>query len=240
MLFSMFSRVSTQLSKLYRDELHEISGSRIPNVINKCSLTYDFLKSNSILKYLPPVLGDDIVCWGSSYILKFPGSGAVSLHQDAAFWSTSSADTLTLWIALSDTDISNGCMKFVKGSNHFGLIDHKSSAPEERNVLNLTVENPTKYGKLFYNSLDYKQFSIHSELLIHGSGVNMSKKNIRECLIARFAPASMRGTGPWSKIGEIAKNAVVVSGKDVDSSWGNPERPNKTLESYDLPELLIR
>ncbi len=235
--YAMYREISAQVNEIYQGQPHLI-GSRIGNVVNVCYLTYDFLRSQSVLRHLTPVLGEDIVCWGSSYILKFPGSGAVSLHQDAPFWSTSCADTLTLWIALSSTDIRNGCMKFVKGSNHFGLIDHKNSAPEEGNVLNLTVERPTEYGKLFYNKLDYKQFSIHSELLIHGSGVNMSKTNIRECLIARFAPASMRGTGPFSKTGTIAKNAVVVSGKDVDSYWGNPERSNKTLASFDLIELL--
>lgn len=42
-----------------------------------------------------------------------------SWHQDLAYWPPTTADTATAtcWLAVDDSTIGNGCMRFVPGSN---------------------------------------------------------------------------------------------------------------------------
>lgn len=41
-------------------------------------------------------------------------------HQDLAYWPITEADrrTATCWLAIDDSTIENGCMRFVKNSCH--------------------------------------------------------------------------------------------------------------------------
>ena len=49
--------------------------------------------------------------------------GNVGWHQDAAHWTMFNSTTFcTAWIALQDTDLANGSMRFVEGSHKWGLI----------------------------------------------------------------------------------------------------------------------
>lgn len=50
-----------------------------------------------------------------------------SWHQDLAYWPPTRADpaTATCWLAVDDSTIENGCMKFVPGSHlEDNLRDH--------------------------------------------------------------------------------------------------------------------
>jgi ectoine hydroxylase-related dioxygenase (phytanoyl-CoA dioxygenase family) len=45
-------------------------------------------------------------------------------HQDAAYWPLSPREhNITAWIALFDTDASNGCMRVIPGT-HERLLEH--------------------------------------------------------------------------------------------------------------------
>jgi ectoine hydroxylase-related dioxygenase (phytanoyl-CoA dioxygenase family) len=55
-----------------------------------------------------------------SFLVKAPGVNSFTYpHQDWTFVSTPGCRSLTLWVALVDTDENNGALGFVKGSQHF-------------------------------------------------------------------------------------------------------------------------
>ena len=82
-------------------------------------------------------------------------------------------------------------MRFVRGSHRHGKIPHVRSRPEERNVLGLTVNQPESWGSgssdgaqvVTVSPLRAGQASLHSDLLLHGSGANRSATR-RRCALA--------------------------------------------------------
>lgn len=180
---------------------------------------YDILTNPVIVDHVSDLLGDDVVAWGSHFFCKMPGDGkAVAWHQDASYWPLSPSHAVTVWLAIDDADLDNGCMKFIAGSHHFGHLTYRQSSPEEHNVLDQTVENAESFGTIVADELLAGEASIHNDLLLHGSNANLSSR--RRCgLTLRYAHASVRAAMNWNEKG------IVVRGSDPDGHWKNPARP---------------
>ena len=180
---------------------------------------YDMLTNPILVDYVADILGDDVIAWGSHFFCKMPRDGKeVAWHQDASYWPLSPSKAVTVWLAIDDADLENGCMKFIAGSQNFGHLTYRKSNPDEHSVLGQTVENPEQYGDIVVDDLKAGQVSIHNDLLLHGSDANNSDR--RRCgLTLRYAAADVRAEMGWNQKG------VIVRGKDPSGHWANPPRP---------------
>lgn len=187
----------------------------------KYGRVYDILTDRRIVEYVRDLLGENVVAWGSHFFCKLPHDGkSVAWHQDASYWPLTPTKAVTVWLAIDDADCENACMRFIRGSHHFGHLTYRPSDSSEHNVLNQTIENPEQYGEPVDDVLRAGQASIHSDLLLHGSEANHSDR--RRCgLTLRYAAADVRAHLGWNAKG------VVVSGVDPDGHWGNPPRPEQ-------------
>lgn len=185
----------------------------------KYAPVYDILNNPKIVDHVADLLGESVIAWGSHFFCKMPNDGQqVAWHQDASYWPLSPSKALTVWLAIDDADEENACMKFIAGSHHFGHMTFRPSKPDEHNVLNQTIENPEQYGGVVLDELKAGQFSIHSDLLLHGSQANCS--NRRRCaLTLRYCSAEVRAGLGWNEKG------VHVRGADVSGHWHNNQRP---------------
>ncbi len=181
---------------------------------------YDLLTDSRIVAYVRDLLGPDVIGWGSHFFCKMPGDGRrVAWHQDASYWPLSPSRTVTVWLAIDDADVDNGCMRFLAGSHHFGHLTYVQSTPEEHNVLDQTVENAEQYGSPVDVEMAAGEISLHSDLLLHGSEANKSSR--RRCgLTLRYCATEVRAALDWSQKG------VIVSGSDASGHWANPPRPS--------------
>ncbi len=180
---------------------------------------YDILTNRRIVDCVADLLGEDVVAWGSHFFCKMPGDGrAVAWHQDASYWPLTPSHAVTVWLAIDDADLDNGCMKFIAGSHHSGHLTYRKSSPEEHNVLDQTVPNAESYGEVVIDDLKAGQASIHNDLLLHGSDANMSTR--RRCgLTLRYAAVHVRAGMQWNEKG------IVIRGTDPSNHWANPPRP---------------
>ncbi|MDE2847371.1 MAG: phytanoyl-CoA dioxygenase family protein [Gemmatimonadota bacterium] len=185
----------------------------------KSGMVHDIMNEPRIVAYISDLLGDDVVGWGAHFFCKLPGDGKiVNWHQDASFWPLSPSKTVTAWLAIDDADTENACMRFVAGSHHYGHLTYHMSEEAENNVLNQTVREVGMYGTEVDIELKAGEISLHSDLLLHGSGLNSSDR--RRCgLTLRFCAASVRAELNWNKEG------VIVKGSDPTDHWANLPRP---------------
>ena len=142
----VFSAAEIAAHRAYFDELTAMAeAAGLDNYgINawhtSCAGIYDLVSDSRILDYVQDLLGETVILWGSHYFNKMPGDGKrVSWHQDATFWALSPSKTVTVWLALDDTDVENGAMALIPGSHQHGAIEYIDSRPEENNVLWQTV-----------------------------------------------------------------------------------------------------
>lgn len=186
----------------------------------KYGRVYDLLAHPRIVAYVADLLGENVIGWGSHYFCKMPRDGkAVAWHQDCSYWPLTPSKAVTVWLAIDDADRENACMRFLPGSHRHGLIPFRDSGDEEGNVLDQTVENPEQYGGTPVDvQLAAGEISIHSDLLLHGSGANNSDR--RRCgLTLRYCPSDVRAHLGWNEKG------VVVAGTDAANHWANAKRP---------------
>ena len=182
---------------------------------------WDILTNPVIVAHVKDLLGDNVVGWGSHFFCKMPGDGkAVAWHQDASYWPLTPSKAVTVWLAIDDADTENACMRFIAGSHHHGHLTYRPSGSHEHNVLNQTIENAEQYGTVVNDCLQAGEFSLHTDLLLHGSEANQSPR--RRCgLTLRYAAAEVRAYLDWNQKG------VWVSGGDPTGHWANRPRPEE-------------
>lgn len=180
---------------------------------------YDLMNNARLGELMRDLIGPNVIGWGAHFFCKMPQDGkAVSWHQDASYWPLSDSKTLTVWLAIDDSDVENGCMEVIPGSHRSGLAHHHQSKQEENNVLNQTIDPKPDWADPLPICLKAGEISIHSDLLIHGSKPNES--NRRRCgLTLRFCPPEVRAGEGWNAKG------VWALGCDPDNHWENPARP---------------
>lgn len=180
---------------------------------------YDLLTNPRIVNHVKDLLGEDVVAFGSHFFCKMPGDGkAVAWHQDASYWPLTPSKTVTVWLAIDDSDAGNGCMRVIPGTHKLGHLTWRQSDSSENNVLNQTVDDAERFGEPADVVLKAGEASIHSDLLLHGSEPNTSDR--RRCgLTLRYCAADVRAHMDWNEKG------VIVSGTDPSDHWANPARP---------------
>lgn len=186
-----------------------------------CRGICDLLFDNRILDYVEDLLGPNLVNTMTHYFCKEPGDDRqVVWHQDASYWPLTPSKTVTVWLAIDDADKDNGAMRFVPGSHLHGQIPFEHSKAEEQNVLGQSVPDAQQWGRDPATAvLKAGQISIHTDLLLHGSGYNISRR--RRCgLTLRYMPPDVRTGAAHGADGFICR------GNDPSGYWVDCSRPS--------------
>ncbi|CCB71862.1 phytanoyl-CoA dioxygenase family protein [Streptantibioticus cattleyicolor] len=117
------------------------------------------------------LLGGPVRLYRDHVFYKPPGKGDRSrmvLHQDNRYWHLDPPEAITVWMALDDATVENGCVHYVLGSHRHGRVEHVR--PEEGAVMieARTEQEPVAYPAPAGDAL------VHSVNTLHGSGPNLS------------------------------------------------------------------
>ena len=114
------------------------------NYVHLISPIFDKVSHNSkILDAVESIIGKNILVCGTTLFIKNPEEkGFVSFHQDAKYIGLEPYNWVTAWIAVTDSNEENGCMRMWKGSHKEDLKYHNQKF-DENNLLTRgqTVEN---------------------------------------------------------------------------------------------------
>lgn len=151
-----------------------------------------------ILDAVEDVIGPDIMVHSSTMFSKGPGNPAyVSWHQDGHYWELSAPRLVSAWVALSDSNSENGCMRVLRGSHRQGRAPHAENAVSAHNMLSsgLEITAPIDESQIADVELDAGQFSLHHVDIVHGSDPNHSGAP-RIGYAIRYASPAVRQTLP--------------------------------------------
>jgi len=146
------------------------------NYIHLISPVFDKVCHNQkILDAVESLIGKNILVCGTTLFVKNPNEkGFVSFHQDAKYIGLEPHNWVTAWVAITDANEENGCMRMWSGSHKNDLQYHNQKF-DENNLLTRgqTVENvPMNETKPVI--LKAGQISLHHPKVVHGSGLNKS------------------------------------------------------------------
>ena len=166
--------------------------------------------NEKILDHVSKILGKNFFCWNSLIFYKKPNSNAfVSMHQDQNYWGIKHDKSLTVGLAISDSNENNGCLKVLPNSHRKNFKHHdfekKDNMLARGQTINFTEENKDNLLNII---LKAGQCCIIHGNIVHGSYENRSNK-------PRFIFA-MRFLTPDNLINKklYYNNATLVSGVD--------------------------
>ena len=175
--------LSMEESKEIRNEI-EVIEKKWPNELEGLGRNYVHLISpvfdkvcnnKKILDAVESLIGKNILICGTTLFIKNPNEkGFVSFHQDAKYIGLEPHNWVTAWVAITDANEENGCMRMWSGSHKNDLQYHNQKF-DENNLLTRgqTVENvPINETKPVI--LKAGQISLHHPKIVHGSGLNKS------------------------------------------------------------------
>jgi chlorinating enzyme len=175
--------LSKQEANEIRQEIETIE-KKWPNALEGIGRNYVHLISpvfnkvclnNKILDAVESIIGKNILICGTTLFIKNVNEkGFVSFHQDAKYIGLEPHNWVTAWIAVTDSNEENGCMRVWPGSHKENLKNHEQKF-DENNLLTRgqTIEN-VPLEETDSVVLEAGQMSLHHPTVVHGSGLNKS------------------------------------------------------------------
>ncbi|MGZ3874204.1 MAG: phytanoyl-CoA dioxygenase family protein, partial [Mucilaginibacter sp.] len=128
---------------------------------------------------------DGIRIWHDQALFKRPWANPTSWHLDTPFWSFSDRRALSIWIALDDATLENGCLFFIPGSSLQTTFENKGIGKNMDGIFEVypqfihinSVAAPMKAGSC----------SFHNGLTIHGANANMTS-GFRRAMTCAYMP----------------------------------------------------
>ena len=207
---------SKDKAKEIRDEI-ELIEKEMPEELEKSGrynahlispLLDEVTHNPKILDAVESLIGEDILVCGTTLFIKNPHEkGFVSYHQDAKYIGLEPHNWVTAWVAITDSNEHNGCMRMWSGSHKDHLKEHDQKF-NQGNLLTRgqTVQNVPK-EKTTPLVLTAGQMSLHHPTTVHGSDINKSDDRRIGFVIQSYIGANVKQV--------LGKNSVQIArGKD--------------------------
>ena len=170
-------------AKEIRDEIETIE-QRLPGELEKAGrynahlispLLDEVTHNSKILDAVQSLIGKDILVCGTTLFIKNPKEkGFVSYHQDAKYIGLEPYNWVTAWVAITDSNEQNGCMRMWSGSHKDNLKDHDQKFNEGNLLTRGQTVNDVPEQETKALILSAGQMSLHHPKTVHGSGLNKS------------------------------------------------------------------
>jgi len=143
-------------------------------------------------------------------LIKPPGgqdTGSVGWHQDQEYWDPAlEGELFTAWVAISDVTAQSGPMRFVHGSNHWGLLKAGDFFSANLDALKQRIQ--AKSGGNAWREtaavLPPGGVSFHHRLTVHGSGPNLATlPRVSFAIHLRTEKSSLRPGTRWQDAGYL-------------------------------------
>lgn len=191
----------------------------------------DLIRHPRLLDAIEDIIGPNILCWGSSFFTKEAHDPRfVSWHQDSTYYGLKPPETVTAWVAFTDSKIESGCMRFIPRTHRAGQLRHEETF-DKNNLLSRgqTIKNADE-GSAVDILLDAGEFSLHSEFVVHGSNPNTSSDRRLGFSIHYIAPHVRQTLFD-------AATAALVRGQDSYGYWKPDPMPETDLDNECLAAL---
>ncbi|MBX2886999.1 MAG: phytanoyl-CoA dioxygenase family protein [Granulosicoccus sp.] len=169
----------------YRQKL-EAAEKKFPDAIhaenrNNAHLAFPFLDEivhhPIIVGAVEDLIGPDIALWGTVLFIKEANSpGYVSWHQDGTYMGMNNNNFVTPWLALTPSNLQNGCMSMIPRSHKKHIFPHEDTFDEDNILTRGQVVTDVDASRSVELVLEPGQMSLHHGEIIHGSQPNLSNE----------------------------------------------------------------
>lgn len=150
-------------------------------------------------------------------LFKEPWGNPTWWHLDGPYWAFPPHEALTIWIALDDATPQNGCMYFQPGTHKMTTLENVETPASGSNMGDLFKVYPQfKSIDAIPVALKAGSASVHSALLAHGAGANMTPRRRRALTLAYMPVGSPYNGNQGILTAEDAATLAVGDSLDRD------------------------
>ena len=205
----------------------------------------------TIVKYLTAILGPDVLNWRTEWFPKFPGSKATQWHQVRDYSYANGKPQLlptesewnayidiTVWTTFTPATKDLACLRFIRGSHHGWIFDEHRDTANGRGGYELLDTNTGFFGYDFEDFMIDPNWQprpedvvdvevqpgeaiIFTASCVHGSRPNLTERQTRFAIAARYVPTHVRVYPEQDTFGAHGATfdlsnygAVLVAGED--------------------------
>jgi len=128
---------------------------------------------------------DGIRIWHDQALFKKPWANPTSWHLDTPFWSFTDRRALSIWVALDDATLENGCLFFIPESHQKTSFENPGIGKNMDSIFEIYPEFKTK-GSIAA-PMKAGSCSFHNGLTIHGAHANMTPGS-RRAMTCAYMP----------------------------------------------------
>lgn len=171
------------------DTYSQIFTQRV-NLWQRHDTVKDIVMSPRLANLAARLCGEPVRVWHDQALFKDAKTGAKTpWHQDAPYWPhKEKTKQLTIWIAMKDATMDNGCLSFLPGTQLLGPREPIQLADEHpKGVYDIAPECRGLSAKVV--ELKAGSCTFHNGLTFHYAGPNRSD-SVREAFAIIYMPAS--------------------------------------------------
>ena len=128
---------------------------------------------------------DGIRIWHDQALYKPPFGNPTAWHLDNPYWSFTSRNSLSIWVALDDATRDNGCLYYLPGTHKTATWENAGIGKNQSDLFKLypqwraieSVGCPCRAGAAVF----------HNGLTAHGAGANMTNRP-RRAMTCAYMP----------------------------------------------------
>ena len=181
-----------------------------------------------ILDTVQNLIGKNILVSGTTLFIKNPNEkGFVSYHQDAKYIGLEPHNWVTAWVAITDSNEQNGCMRMWSGSHKDNLKPHDQKFNKGNLLTRGQTVKDVPRAETTPLILTAGQMSLHHPTIVHGSDLNKSDDRRIGFVIQSYIGTNVRQV--------LGKNSVQLArGKDNYHYHEKIERSKSLMDKNDL------
>ena len=232
---------SKDKAKQIRDEI-ELIEKTMPGELEKSGrynahlispLLDEVTHNPKILDAVQSLIGQNILVCGTTLFIKNPHEkGFVSYHQDAKYIGLEPLNWVTAWVAITESNEHNGCMRMWSGSHKDNLKDHDQMFNDGNLLTRGQTVKDVPREEITPLILTAGQMSLHHPTVVHGSELNKSDDRRIGFVIQSYIGSNVKQV--------LGKNSVQIArGKD-DYNFHEKIPRTQTLMNKDDVKLKKR
>lgn len=190
----------------------------------------EIARKKEILDVVQDLIGPNIRLFASSIFSKAGNSRSyVSWHQDSAYFGLAPHKEVTVWVAFSESNVANGCLRVLPGS-HLGdnRVHHETFAKDNMLGRGQTIMDIDE-DKAVNLELTAGEFSVHHEKMAHSSRINTTPHR-RIGFAFFYIPTDVRSVNG-------RQTSLLVRGVDTHGHWDEDIEPKTEMEPEALASL---
>jgi phytanoyl-CoA hydroxylase len=150
---------------------------------------------------------EGIRIWHDQALIKKPWANPTSWHLDTPFWSFSDRNALSIWVALDDATLENGCLFFIPGTHQQTTFENPGIGKNMSAIFDFYPQFKT--FKSVPAVMKAGSCSFHNGLTVHGAHANMTP-GFRRAMTCAYMPDGNRYNGEPNILPDAYLNTLKI------------------------------